>query len=144
MLPELFFTRPDNRKQILYEALKQSFLENIQEKEICRIYSLKYNTFRSIKRDFLKRLKNDEDPSAMFFASSQVGKRKKSQPETDAKIIALRSKNLSVPDIKAILSSKGIHLSFWKIDKVLKDNNFPSLSRRTQQEKQSLKIPEEF
>jgi len=123
MRPELFFTSPHNRKQILYEALKKSFLENIHEKEICRIYSLKYNSFRSLKRDFLKKIKNNEDPAEMFFASSQVGKRKKPQPEIEAKIITLRNKNLSVPDIKAILSSEGIHLSFWKIDKVLKDNS---------------------
>ena len=112
MKPESFFTRPNNRKQILYEALKKSFLENISEKEICRIYSLKYNTFRSLKRDFLKKIRDSEDPAELFFASSQVGKRKKSQPETEAKIIALRNKNLSVPDIKAILSSEDIHLKF--------------------------------
>ncbi len=78
MTPELFFISPYNRKQILYEALKKSFLENISEKEICRIYSLKYNSFRSLKRDFLKKIRNSEDPAELFFASSQVGKRGKS------------------------------------------------------------------
>ncbi len=144
MTPELFFISPYNRKQILYEALKKSFLGNISEKEICQIYDIRYNTFRSLKRDFLKKIRNSEDPAELFFTSSQVGKRKKRQPEIEAKIMALRKKNLSVPDIKAILSSEDIHISFWKIDKVLKENNFPPLARRTQQKKQNLSIPEEF
>ena len=116
---ENFFLCPADKKHVYYEALRKSFVEKLSDQEVCEIYQLNYNSFRSIKRDFRKFLSIGKDPAALFFAPSKVGKREKTQPDIVTKIIALRVKNLSVPDIKAILSSDGVNISFWKIDKIL-------------------------
>ena len=141
---EKFFLEPKERKHILYEALRKSFIEKLSDKNICEIYQIKFNTFRSLKKDFNRLIKNNENTAQLFFSSSKVGKREKHEPELVKKIIALRVKNLSVPEIKAILSSHDTSISFWKIDKILKAHNFPALPRRTQQSKQQIIIPDDF
>ncbi|MEA3437465.1 MAG: hypothetical protein U9R43_13430, partial [Thermodesulfobacteriota bacterium] len=105
-----FFMKPENRKQILYEALRKSVIEKVPDKEICEIYGLNYNTFRSEKRDFFKAINQGEDYAANFFLESKVGKRAKNNKELDDKIISLRKKNLSIVDIKAILSGEGFNV----------------------------------
>lgn len=141
---ENFFLCPADTKHVYYEALRKSFVEKLSDQAVCELYQLNYNSFRSIKRDFRQAISIGKDPAALFFVPSKVGKREKTQPDIITKIIALRAKNLSVPDIKAILSSDGVSISFWKIDKILKEHHFPVLSRRTQQDKQQIFIPEEF
>jgi hypothetical protein len=141
---EKFFTEPRERKHILYEALRKSFLEKLPDKHICDLYRLKFNTWRSLKKDFIRMIRHDENAAALFFSPSKVGKREKNEPELVEKIIALRKKNLSVPDIKAILSAERIHISYWKIDKILKAHHFPVLHRRTHLLKEHLIVPDEF
>lgn len=141
---ENFFLEPKQRKHILYEALRKSFVEKLPDKEICQIYQINFNTFRSLKTDFKRMINSDHDPASLFFASSTVGKREKHDPELVQKIIALRVKNLSVPDIKATLASQGISISFWKIDKILKTHHFPALPRRNQQSRQQITVPQDF
>lgn len=141
---EKFFLEPKQRKHILYEALRKSFVEKLPDKEICQIYQINFNTFRSLKTDFKRMINSDHDPASLFFASSTVGKREKHDPELVQKIIALRVKNLSVPDIKATLASQGISISFWKIDKILKTHHFPALPRRNQQSRQQITVPQDF
>jgi hypothetical protein len=141
---ETFFLEPKDRKHILYEALRRSFIEKLPDKEICQIYQINFNTFRSLKKDFKSMINSDHDPASLFFSSSTVGKREKHDPELVQKIMALRVNNLSVPDIKAALSSQGIAISFWKIDKILKMHHFPALPRRNQQSRQQITVPEDF
>jgi len=141
---EKFFTEPRDRKHILYEALRKSFLEKLPDKKICELYRLKFNTWRSLKKDFTRMIRHDENAATLFFSPSKVGKREKNEPELVEKIIALRKKNLSVPDIKAILSAQRIQISYWKIDKILKAHNFPVLPRRTHLSKEHLIVPDEF
>lgn len=141
---EKFFLEPKQRKHILYEALRKSFVEKLADKEICHIYQINFNTFRSLKQDFKRMINSDQDAAALFFSPSTVGKREKHDPELVQKIIALRVNNLSVPDIKATLASQGIAISFWKIDKILKAHHFPALSRRNQQSRQQITVPQDF
>ena len=135
-----FFMKPENRKQILYEALRKSVIEKVPDKEICEIYGLNYNTFRSEKRDFFKAINQGKDYAANFFLESKVGKRAKNNKEMDDKIISLRKKNLSIVDIKAILSGECFNVSLWKIDRILKENDYPPLPKRTRAEKQTVKL----
>ena len=135
-----YFMKPENRKQILYEALRKSVIEKVPDKEICEIYGLNYNTFRSEKRDFFKAINQGEDYAANFFLESKVGKRAKNNKEMDDKIISLRKKNLSIVDIKAILSGECFNVSLWKIDRILKENDYPPLPKRTRAEKQTVKL----
>lgn len=141
---EYFFIHPTFRKHIFYEALRRSFIDKVSDKEICDFYNIKYNTFRSIKQQFSNAIKKGENPALKFFNDSKVGKREKLEPVLVRKIISLRMRNLSIPDIKAILATEEIKISFWKIEKIIKLNNFPPLFRRTQNEKDQILIPDSF
>jgi len=135
-----FFLKPENRKQILYEALRKSVVEGMPDKEVCTLFGLNYNTFRSEKKAFLQSFKQGEDCSQSFFIESKVGKRAKKDEELEAKVVSLRKNNLSIVDIKAILSGEGISLSLWKIDRILKENDFLPLAKRTTKEKQNVAL----
>lgn len=139
-----FFINPGNSKQRLYEALRKSFTENLPDKDICEEFGVKFNTFRSAKRDFSRMIKNGGDPSGLFFSPAKVGKRQKPIPEVEKQIVSLREQNLSVPDIRAVLSAQDRHVSLWKIDQVLKEHHFPALPRRTRQSKRQINLPEGF
>jgi len=142
--PKDFFLQPANRKHIHYEALRCRFVEQLADEEICRRFLLKVNTYRSLLRDFRKQLSSGMEPARLFFQLSKRGKREKSPDSMVQKVLSLRVNNMSVPDIKAILSSEGIHISFWKIDKIIKQNNLPRLNRRTLEAKNRIKIPDDF
>lgn len=139
-----FFLCPKDRKHILYEALRKSYIENIPDKDICKELQINYNTFRSLKQQMSNMIRNNEDPAKIFFVESAVGKRQKHEPGLVEKIVLLRTRNLSVPDIKAMLSSQGIQISLWKIDRILKGQNLPPLARRTQKLKQQINVPDNF
>ena len=139
-----FFLNPKDRKHVLYEALRKSYIENRPDKDICKELQVKYNTFRSLKQQMSNMIRNNEDLARIFFIESKVGKRQKHEPDLVEKIVSLRMKNLSIPDIKAILSTQGIQISLWKIDRILKGQNLPPLTRRTQKLKQQINVPEDF
>lgn len=141
---KIFFNNPSNRKQILYEALRISAFENISDSDVCKRFDLNLNTFRSLKRDLYKMIKEVKDPSLLFFAESKVGKRTKKQPKLKDIIISLREENFAITDIKAYLSSRGVKCSLWKIDKILKDENYPALPRRSMREKERIFIPQKL
>jgi len=144
MNPADFFTHPADRKQRLYEALRKSFTEKVSDKAICAEFDLKFNTFRSVKRDFQRLLHKGQHPASLFFSSSKVGKRPSVMPELGQRIVSLREQRLSVPDIKAILSAQDTQISLWKIDRVLKEHHFPVLPRRTKQSKRQINLPDGF
>lgn len=135
-----FFESPKNRKQVLYEALRKAVIEKCTDKEVCEKFNLKYNTFRTLKADFFKAVKENKDFSLTFFIEAKVGKRCKINNELEEKIISLRKNNLSITEIKSILSGEKIYVSLWKINKIIKSNNFPVLSRRTEEEKNCLRL----
>ena len=141
---ENFILYPKDRKQILYEALRKSYIEKISDKYVCAYYKINFNTFRTLKQQVSRMVKDSEDPSRLFFIESKVGKREKREPELVDKIISLRKKNLSIPEIKAILSAHNIRVSFWKIERILKSNNIAPLARRTFRLRQQIKLPAHF
>ncbi|MEA2103986.1 MAG: transposase [Candidatus Cloacimonadota bacterium] len=135
-----FFDSPKNRKQVLYEALRKSIVEKCTDKEVCKKFNLKFNTFRSLKADFYQAIRENKDFSLTFFIESKVGKRSKIEKNLEEKIISLRRNNLSIVDIKSILSGENVNISLWKINNILKENNQPTLSRRTSREKKCVKL----
>lgn len=139
-----FFLSPVNRKQLLYEALRRSCVENTPDNEVCEKFGINYNTFRTLKADFLKALKEGRDYTPAFFVESKTGKRATVNVELDEKIIALRNNNLSIVDIKSVLSGEGINISLWKINKIIRDNNLAVLPRRTVAERKNIILPEKI
>jgi len=82
-----FFLSPLDRKQLLYEALRNSFVDRKSDKDICDSFNLNFNTFRSIKQEFRNAFHGGENPARIFFDETKVGKREKEIPEIEEKII---------------------------------------------------------
>ena len=120
-------TTPDQRK---YEALRAYYLEEgVTQKEIAKRFGYAENTFPAIVREFKRQRQQ-------FFPGKQRGpKGRQTQDPVVDEIIALRKKNFSTPDIYKDLKEKGVKTSISTIDRILKENGFSKLPRRTLHER---------
>ena len=129
-----FFFEP---KQILhkrYEALRALCVEKLPAKEVATRFGYSIFTVNAMKRDFAKAIKNGQTP--LFFLTPTPGRKpKENRDELKQQIITLRKQNLSVLDIKAALGSLGYQVSHDFIHRVLVEDGFTRLPRRTILEK---------
>ena len=134
--PADFFARPAHPRQRLYELLRAFFLEGCSATEVARRFGYSPATVYALTRDF----RHLDEPAAAFFLPPA---RRGRPPVTPAlavrrQIVALRKRNLSVPDIKARLDAASEQApSERTIDRVLKEEGFARLPRRTQAERQA-------
>lgn len=134
-----YFLNPDNRTQRQYEALRLFYIENVSAKEVSQKFGFTENYFKKLRFQFSKQIKNEQNP---YFSNKKTGpKTRFTRQDIIDNIIELRKKNYSILDIKATLDTKEQFISVDTIDKILKAEGFAPLPRRTQQEKQSLIIP---
>jgi len=119
-------------RSFLYEG------KTAEEVEVESGYSI--STIYGMARDFKKRLKEcadlGEDP---FFKQNELGrKRQKRNSELVAHIVTFRKKQLSIPDIKVLLDSKGYNVSENQIYTICDENGFVRLPKRTRGERNEL------
>ena len=125
-----FFLKPTTPDQRKYEALRAYYLgEGVTQKEIAKQFGYAEPTFRAIVRDF-------KQQKLQLFPGKKGGpKGRQTQDPVIDEMISLRKNNYSAPDIHGILKEKGIKTSVSTIDRVLKENGFLKLPRRTQYER---------
>jgi hypothetical protein len=83
-----------------------------------------------MKRDFAQAIRGGEPPE--FFLSPAPGRKpRENRGELKRQIIALRKQNYSILDIKAALDALGYQLSHDFIHRVLVEDGFARLPRRT-------------
>lgn len=124
----LNITNPTQKK---YEILRSFHYEKLSAKQIAKRYKISHHTVYSIVKDF----KEDSDIDALFTASQLGRKPKEDSVSAKSLIIEYRKKNLSVPDIKAILDSRDIEVSERQIYNILIEDGFLRLPRRTKEER---------
>ncbi|MEW5945662.1 MAG: hypothetical protein AB1742_05635 [bacterium] len=125
-----FFSTPQHPLHRNYDALRFFFTTDATESEAAQAYGMTFHSFRTVKRDFLKFLK-EMDPYYFFFKETKTGPKGRRVPADVVDMItALREKELSVPDIKVALDAHGVCLSYGTIDNILKDCGFARLERR--------------
>ena len=133
----LFFTKPGNPKQRLYEALRAIFVERLAFKEVAERFGYTVNTLHVLSSHFRT------GKVGPFFI---VGKRgPKSRPKRDPvrdTVIQLRKKNCSVYDIARLLKEKNHHLSARSVWEILKEAGFSRLPRRLDEERPDYAKPE--
>lgn len=130
MNAKTFFMSPKHPIHRNYEALRHFFTTDASEREVAQAHGLTFHSFRTVKRDFLKTLK-EADPYCFFFKATKTGpKGRRVSADVVDEIVALREKGLSVPDIKVALDARGAGLSYGTIDNILKDYGFARLERR--------------
>ena len=130
MNAKAFFTTPLHPIHRNYEALRHFFTTDATEREVAQAHGMTFHSFRTVKRDFLKTLK-EADPYCFFFKTTKTGPKGRRVPvDVVDRIVSLREKKLSVPDIKVALDAQGANLSYGTIDNILKEYGFARLERR--------------
>ena len=126
MNDEKFFTHPVHDWQRRYEALRASFVERLPARIVANRFSYTEDYIRLLRHMF-KHGKIDfsepvpEGKSARRRVSSAVRE----------KIRSWREKNLSAGEITECLSEDGIEISVRTIERVLREEGFPKLPRRS-------------
>ena len=124
--PDSFFKHPATAGQKQYEALRGYFIDHIPGKEICRRFGYTYSAFNSLKQRF-------KAGGVQFFVTPPPGPKGPRLPaELREQIIDYRKKQLSAYQIAEVLETLGAPTSVSTISRILSDEGFARLPRRTQ------------
>ena len=123
-----FFLNPKTARQRQYDALRDYYINNLSQREASTKHEYTLSTFQTLVRDF-------KNCKIIFFPPVKKGPKKhKMLDVTRDKIIALRKKNQSIYEIKDFLKQDGFSWSLDSINRVLREDGFSKLPRRTQSE----------
>ncbi len=126
MNPTKFFRHPVTSGQKQYEALRAFYQDRLPGQEVSRRFGYTYASFNSLKQRF-------KSGDLQFFVTAPRGPK---EPRLDSKardeIIDFRRKGLSMYQIAEVLETLGRPVSLRTIARVLEQEGFPKLPRRTQ------------
>lgn len=126
--PVEYFKSPKTARHRQYEALRAYYLELLSQKEAAERFGYSVYTFQSLVSDF-------QNGKIDFFPPQKPGPKKRRIPDSvSEKIVALRKRNHSVYDIRDILERDDIKTSIQTINRVLREEGFAKLPRRTGEE----------
>ncbi|MCO4815350.1 MAG: hypothetical protein KC454_11590 [Flavobacteriales bacterium] len=122
-----FFKCPNTAGQKQYEALRAFYIDSVPGKEVARRFGYTYAAFNSLKQRF----KNGE---LRFFMTPPPGRPKGSgiSSELVQKIIDYRKSNLSGYQIAEVLDTLGTPVHLRTVFRILEQEGFSKLPRRTQ------------
>jgi len=126
MDPEKFFRYPQTPGQKQYEALRSFYMKKTPGQEVARRYGYTYAAFNSLKQKF------KSDKLQFFFTPPKGPKGMRVTTNDRDKIIECRKKGLAVPEIESVMEMHGTPVSKSTIDRILDQEGFPKLARRTQ------------
>jgi hypothetical protein len=122
-----FFTKPVDKWQRKYEALRASFVDRLPDHIVAERFgfSIGYlrvlrHQFRHEKIDFSEAVAEGNRP------------RRKVDAATRQKIVEWRQRELSAGDIAQLLNQEAIDISVRTIERILAEEGFKKLPRRTQ------------
>lgn len=137
-----YFSKPQGTKQRQYEALRSFYVDKANSCQICKKFNFTASYFKKLCSLIKKQLAANCDP---FFVSNKPGPRRRRTDQTLIdKIVLLRKQNYSITDIKANLHANNKVLSVDAIDKILKEDGFSPLPKRTYQERLKTQTPKSF
>jgi len=123
--PHDFFLSPKTAQQRQYDALRDYYLNGLSQKVTAKKYGYTLSTFQTIVRDFKKR-------KIILFPPVKKGpKRKQITDPIKDRIKGLRKKNHSIYEIRDILKQEGHSWSLDTISRILREEGFAKLPRRT-------------
>lgn len=127
--PVDYFMHPKETAQKRYEALRAYYLESLTQSEAAKRAGYSITTFQSLVSNF-------QNGKIKFFIKPHSGpKRRRISDYEHNKVISLRKSNHSIYEIKEILLSEGYETSLQTINRVLDDDGFIKLQRRTNDER---------
>ena len=122
-----FFTRPVAKWQRRYEALRAALVERLPDTIIAERFGFSVGYLRFMRHQFRHGKVDFSEPP-----TKDGSPRRKVSAETRRKIVDWRRQNLSAGDIAQLLSEETIDISVRTIERVLAEEGFPKLPRRTQ------------
>ncbi|UCH98614.1 MAG: transposase [Candidatus Aminicenantes bacterium] len=121
-----FFTNPIHDWQRKYEALRASFVERLPTKIVAERFGYSPSYIHLLRHQFKKGEIDFSEP----VPEGKV-KRRRVNNQTRIKITDWREKNLSAGEITQLLSEEGADISVRTVERVLAEEGFPRLPRRT-------------
>ena len=122
-----FFTRPIDKWQRRYEALRASFVDRLPDQLVAERFGFSVGYLRVLRHQFRHGKIDFSEPLA-----EGSSPRRKITAETRRKIVSWRQQNLSAGEITQLLSEEAIDISVRTIERVLAEEGFKKLPRRTQ------------
>lgn len=140
MEPEEYFQKTGLISKKRYDALRAFFLDKKSAEQVADTYNYSLTAFYSLTRDFRAHLKESPEED-LFFKEVARGRKRNYRPDLNDMIIGLRKQNFSVEDVVGIINAKGYEVSYGFVYKLLNNEGFARLPRRSEQEKKALALP---
>ena len=121
-----FFTSPAVEWQRRYEALRASMVDRLPDRAVADRFGYSPGYLRVLRHQFRHGLLDFHEP-----VPEGSLKRRAINAETRAKIRAWREQRLSAGDIVELLLADGTEVSIRTVERVLAEEGFPKLPRRT-------------
>jgi transposase len=121
-----FFTRPVHDWQRRYEALRASFVERLPVRIVAERFGYTPAYVRLLRHQFSRGKLDFSEP----VPEDKVARRRVSA-EVRGKIVRWREQRLSAGEITELLSEEGVEISVRTVERVLAEEGFAKLPRRT-------------
>jgi transposase len=121
-----FFKHPQFDWQKRYEALRASFLERLPDKVVADRFGYGHGYIRLLKHNFRHGKLDFSEP-----VTEKNANRRRVSGEVRRLIRLYREASLSAGQIAELLSEEGFELSVRTVERVLAEEGFPKLPRRT-------------
>lgn len=130
-MDEQFFISPSQAMHRRYEALRASYVDKFPNKDVASRFGYTLDSFKSLKK-IAKGFTSDH-----FFKELKKGPSGPHKKTIDAKeqIVALRKRNYSIIEIRENFLLQDLDISTSLISKILKEEGFTKLFRRTNRER---------
>jgi transposase len=135
-----YFSKPKSTQQLHYEALRAFYYENLDANSVSKKFGLSASYFKKLRTTFRNSIKVKHDP--LFLPKKSGPKQRYTGQKIIDKIIVLRKQNYSIADIKANLHADKQSISLDTIDKILKQEGFSPLPKRTRAERLATQVPQ--
>lgn len=126
MADEKFFLYPKPDWQRRYEALRASFVERLPAKVVADRFGYSVSYIHLLRHQFLHGKIDFSEP-----VPEEKARRRGISAEIRNKIRQWRQHNLSAGEIAQLLSEDGVELSVRTVERILAEEGFPKLPRRT-------------
>jgi len=126
MRNEKYFLHPVHEWQKRYEALRASFVDRLPAKVVADRFGYSQGYVNLLRHQFIHEKIDFSEP----MSEGKVKRRKVDAP-TRSKICKWRVHRLSAGEIAQMLSEEGIEISIRTVERVLAEEGFPKLPRRS-------------
>ena len=126
MRDQKYFTQPEFEWQRRYEALRACFVERLPHKVVADRFGYSPGYMRLLRHQFTHGKIDFSEPNP----EGKITRRRVSA-QTRRKIIEYRQNDLSSGQITELLSEGDIEISVRTVERVLAEEGFPKLPRRT-------------